>query len=339
MPLRRAFLVLALAGWSAGCADLIGADFDVHPADAGAGAGGGGGGGGSCADAHCVEVFAEHQAYPWDVLVRDGAVYWTVAGTTPSNGAVMKKSAAGGDPITLAGGLNAPNRVAVGAGYVWWTSYVAGGGVLRVAAGGGEPEVFITEPGGALGLLIEGDEVYYTAGGRVRRRAVAAGPGEGEVISGEHNAPSLLVSDGRYLYFGEFFDPGQVIRLDPATKEEMVLATGQANPDGMALASEKYLVFANAADDGSINLVDVNKGEPGVIKAHQSMPTTVAIGGDFVYWPSFGAGTVSRVLWGTSGTITTIAAGQASPNGLTLDETHVYWTNFDPDGAVMRALR
>jgi sugar lactone lactonase YvrE len=222
---------------------------------------------------------------------------------------------------------------------VWWTSYVANGGVLRAPLAGGAVEVFATEANGALGLLVDGSNVYWTADGVVKKRAITDGPGDGTAISQPHTAPGILASDGTYLYFGEFADPGDVIRLDPTTGEEFVLASGQHNADGVAAAGDGYLLFTSFAQDGSVSWADTKQGGSHPVKEHQGLPTTVAVSGDFAYWPSFGDGTVNRVLWSTGGTVTTLASNQASPNGIAVDDTHVYWTNYDPDGAVMRAKK
>lgn len=354
-PLRAVLLLMGLAAGGLGaCAQIIGADFDVHLADAGTstttgtggqggqsghGGQGGGDGGTTCADEHCVEVIADHLVFPWDITVRDGFVYWTVQGNA-TDGAVMRRAVSGGENTTLANGLRQPNRIAVTADHVWWTCYLTNGGVLRAPLAGGPPELFASGPNGALGLLIDGTNVYWTADGVVKKRALADGPGPGAQLSqNQYTAPGILVSDGSYLYFGEYIDPGNVIRLDLATGADTVLALDQHNPDGMALTGTGYLVFTSDVQDGSLQYVDVSQGTPQPVKDHQSQPTTVALSGSYAYWPSFGDGTVNRVLWGTGGSVTTIASNQASPNGIAVDDTYVYWTNYDPNGAVMRAKK
>jgi sugar lactone lactonase YvrE len=324
---------ILLGGWLAtGCAQIIGADFDVHAQETGCDAGG------------CVETVADHLAYPWDVAVRDGFVYWTVAGPDtdggPPAGLVMRASTSGGAAVKLATGQSQPNRLFITADHVYWTSFIPGGGVLRVPREGGSVEGYASEPQGALGICADATHVYWTAESVVKARALADGPGPGTIISKKHASPGILVTDGHYLYFSEFGVGGGVFRLDPAQPMgEVALASNEDQPNGLALTGTGFLLFVTFSEDGAVNKVDLQQGGPSVLKSHQNLPTTVAVGDTFAYWPSFGDGTINKVLWGTSGSVITVASKQRSPNGIAVDGTHVYWTNYDPDGAVMRAPR
>lgn len=328
-------LLLGLLGASTGCAQIIGADFDVHAAvDAGP----------SCDAARCVEVLKDGLAYPWDIVTYDGHVYWTVEGATPNTGMVMGMPTTGGPVVTLATGENSPNRLLVTQDTVYWTSFVSGGGVRSVPRAGGTAQTFVTEAMGALGIAADATNLYWTAGGVVKQRALVDGPGAGTAISRVYTTPGLLVGDGTYLYFGDVVASGGVYRLDPTQPmTETALATGQDNPNGVALTpstvTPSYLLFATFASPGAVYRSDKVAGGAALIEGSLKSPATLAVSGNDVYWTEFGGGNVARINWGTPGTVTTLASMQTSPNGIALDDTYVYWTSYDTQGAVLRTTK
>jgi hypothetical protein len=349
-------LVAAGLGLGAGCAQIIGADFDVHEAtpgkDAGApdgntvsdgSAGGDAGPDAACATADCIEVLADHLEYPWDITVHEGYAYWTVQGSVSDagigTGKVMRVSTGGGKAEELAGGLRMPNRIVVTDDYVFWTSTIADGGVQRLRSTGGPAELYVAEAGGALGLAVDAVNVYWTAEGVVKGSPLGQASGSATVLTQPRVAPGLMAGDGQYLYFGEFTTGGSIFKLDPMVPMgEVALATGLDTPNGLAIAGA-YLAFATFTVNGTIQQVNRTSGGANVLKSGQDMPTTVAFSAPFVYWPAFGGGTINKVLLGTSGSIVTLAEKQRSPNGIAVDDTHVYWTNYDPDGTVVRMLK
>jgi sugar lactone lactonase YvrE len=67
-------------------------------------------------------------------------------------------------------------------------------------------------------------------------------------------------------------------------------------------------------------------------------PRCLAVDAENVYWANAGDGRVMQVPIG-GGTPITLASGQAIPDGITVDATHVYWTNNAVEGSVMKAIR
>jgi hypothetical protein len=61
-----------------------------------------------------------------------------------------------------------------------------------------------------------------------------------------------------------------------------------------------------------------------------------AVGASDVYWTIWGGTEVMKVPTG-GGSPVAFVSGQSSPNGLALDATHVYWTNYDLYGTVSKA--
>jgi hypothetical protein len=90
-----------------------------------------------------------------------------------TNGSVVQMSAVdGGSPITLAGGQNVPNGIAVDGPHVYWTAGGTGSGtIMRVPIGGGAVTTLATGQNGANQLAVDATSVYWTdtAGGTVMK--------------------------------------------------------------------------------------------------------------------------------------------------------------------------
>jgi hypothetical protein len=342
---------------TAACAQIIGADFDVHPADAGAGGSDAGAGGSdagpmpdaavveagspdaSCDASRCVDVIQGGLAFPFDITTNGGDVFWTVQGTGAGTGSVMRRAGADGTVSTLASQQNGPNRIFVTADTVYWT---ARDGVWSVPRAGGPPAPFAVEAAGAIGLYVNAGTVYWIAENAVKAAPLAdGGPVVGTPISNPYGGAGILVGDGQYLYFSLYnaAPNGAVYKLDPQSPmQELALVSGQDIVDGMVVAGA-YLLFAVSVPDGAVSYVLRSGGAPVLMAAHQSVPTTIATDGVYAYFPNSGGGQIQRILAGSPGTVTTLASGQTTPDGIAVDATYVYWTNYDLDGAVLRTTK
>ena len=95
---RRALCCLVLVS-PLGCANLIGADFDVQS-----------------------EIVVDGLDYPKTLYVHDGFLYITAQGTGDPTGKVIRVPLEGGPPETFAEGLTSPEQLFYADGYMYWTS-------------------------------------------------------------------------------------------------------------------------------------------------------------------------------------------------------------------------
>jgi hypothetical protein len=65
----------------------------------------------------------------------------------------------------------------------------------------------------------------------------------------------------------------------------------------------------------------------------------LAVDGTDVYWAALNAPTSTSILKAplAGGAISTLATGQYGGSGLTVDATHVYWVNNNPNGSIVRS--
>jgi len=335
-------LFTAAISTAAACAQLIGADFDVHPADAGPDLGpdaqppDAGPPDASCDAARCVEVIQGGLAYPWDITTSNGDVFWTVAGIDAGTGSVMSLPGDGGAVGTLASALNKPNRIFATDSTIYWTG---ADGVWRLPRAGGSAELVAAEPGGAIGLYVDANDVYWFASNEVKALSLADAGSGGTPITSAYGGAGMITGDGTYLYFDVYSTSGGIYKLDPTQPmTETPLATGLDTPDGLRVAGA-YLLYTTAIVGGTVSYVPLGGGTPMVIADSQSTPSTLATDSNYVYWPTATGGEINRSLASGDGTTTTLVSGQTSPNGIAVDDRYVYWTSFDPDGAVLRTTK
>jgi sugar lactone lactonase YvrE len=319
------FVVIAMAAITTGaaCAQLIGADFDVHE--------------GACSDPGCVEELATGLVFPWDVAVRDGWVYVTEKGhDDASDGRVVRMPAAGGLVEILAQGQERPNRIFLSSTHAYWTTTSLDGGVYRTALDGdGGVEMVADQQHLPLGVVADDGNVYWTANGRVMAQPIGA-PGTSAAVTPLMNTPSFLALDGDGLYVTDeaSTDAGGIYRVDldggPPTQ------LGEATPNANALTlCNSVLYFTTLADPGGVYSVTTDGNGLESLTLGQKRPTEVACDGARVYWATLADGS----LWWTpagGGAVQLLVDGQLAPNGVAVDADYVYWTNHDEPGNVRR---
>jgi hypothetical protein len=362
-------LLMSVSGGAA-CAQILGADFDVHGTGSGgagggtttssstttgstntsatttgsaggggAGAGGSGGAAPTCDGGPCPEVIADHLDLPWGIALHGAHVYWTVAGKMEGEGKVMRAPVAGGPAELLASGLSSPDQLFVDDQHAYWTRNMVDGAVERIPVDGSESvEVIADGLVSPIGITGDAEKIHFsTSDGYVKSHPLAAGlPGSSVILSKQHPSPSVLVLSGGGIFFAEYSVGGGVFRLDLATHDEQTLAMGQTTPNAVVVSDKVY--FTTTKVGGAVNRVDIPGEAPTQFAPDQNQPAGIAADELYIYWANFGDGTIRRLKKG-GGTPEILASGQRSPNGIVVDDEAIYWTNFELDAAVMKLAK
>jgi sugar lactone lactonase YvrE len=172
------------------------------------------------------------------------------------------------------------------------------------------------------------------------------------ILAGDLYSPGgVTVSpDGASLYFCELADasmsppgPGRIWYITFGSNEQpYVFGPGQGGPVKVA-ADETALYWVNNAA-GEVRRQWLDQGTPGgvAIADNQSAPVelTVDVRRQTVFWTNSGSGDFGGVVQGADvdgANRHTLGMGQASPRGISVGPTYVYWANAG-NGTVMRAL-
>lgn len=301
-----------------GCADVVGADFDVHAA---------------CET--CPVVLADELAYPKSVAVADGFVFW-VESADP--GRVMKVPVDGGEPIEVSTVEHQPNQIAARDGYVYWTTtLLEGGAVRRAKTGGGPVEDVAPEQNGAIGLAVDDTRVYWGSqvSQSLRAAPLDALPGGGAALAADIGSISLLALDGGDVFFSQFGDEGGLWRVSKSGGDAVKLME-LANANAVAVAGDMVCVtsfFGGTAEE----VVDcVGKDGNGRIRiaGAREQPTGMVSRGDRLYWGELGLGAI--VTGAPFSATSVLVDGQDGPNGLAIDGDTLYWANFVDGGSIVK---
>jgi hypothetical protein len=178
---------------------------------------------GADAPAGCV-VLATGQALPTSIAVDATRVYWTNDGTSDSanyrnDGSLVAMPREGGDTVVLADQLVHPEALVLDAEYAYWlrarVDEGATGAVMRVALGGGKPEVVVESAPHADSVAVDDSDVYFfvkepqpTSAGTSSgpQFALWRAPKDGSaqamrILDGISGSPNTLLQAGGTLYW------------------------------------------------------------------------------------------------------------------------------------------
>lgn len=278
-------------------------------------------------------ALATGQNHPQGLIVDEalGTIYWTNRGSFSAEGIPLEDGSLRGLPID-----------------------------------GGSPTVVLDGLAGARDLALDGGSYFFTSSGTGADdgRVLAVTPGEEGTTTIDLcrdqdgplplSSPEGVAARGNRVFFTAF-GTGEIhgATRDGAQCFPLRFADGavQNYPYRIELDGERvYWTNEGTASsdppDGSVMALPLNGISPTAeltaetLVSEEVTPRALALelGGDgdatFVWYTTFAeAGAIKRVAAAGGEAVETMAAGQSYPNGLVIDETHVYWTNRG-DGTV-----
>lgn len=109
------------------------------------------------------------------IAIDATSLYWTVRGTSTSDGSVNRVSLSGGAPTTLAAGQGQPGGIAVDDRSVYWANY-GSGTIQKVSHDGGAASTLASGQETAQVIAIDDASVYFaTSTGRLAKVPKAGG--------------------------------------------------------------------------------------------------------------------------------------------------------------------
>jgi hypothetical protein len=117
--------------------------------------------------------------------------------------------------LRLAKDQPVPNGIALGAGVVYFVTFVQGGWVKSVSkSGGGIPELLASNQDKPADLASDGAHLYWTNAGDGTVRRVALPFGQTETVASDQEGPNSIAVDETYVYW-TVHTPGGAVRMAP----------------------------------------------------------------------------------------------------------------------------
>jgi hypothetical protein len=226
--------------------------------------------------------------------------------------------------LTMPGG--SPFAISVDAAFAYFTLY--GGGVYRVAIGGGIADELAPTDAFARALTLDAQRVYWTDHAHVGAVDRAGGSPQ-QIAPGMF--PSALAVEQAHIYWIDF-DSGTVNRAALDGSASTVLTTVDHHQYGAitALAIDDsalyWLTQGAASNPGTVSKLSFAGGPVVPLATGLANPGGMVVYQGDVYWAGYQDGNVSKVST-LGGSVTVFATQQSLPGALAVDDTGVYWVN------------
>lgn len=219
-----------------------------------------------------------------------------------------------------------------------------GHGCLGAGCSGGlcEPIALADNLGQPLGIVVEGDEVYWadqstggSSSGRILRTSTEPG-GEIEVLADNQGNPERLVLTDTHVYWGNT-STGGIFRVarDGTGLEEFV--PNEAAPKRLTVVEvgqNAVLIWTRYVSAGAVVRAPLATGTPTVVVGGQPFAAGLQTADGMLYWTSRDDGAVRRLEMGADPVVVEdLATAQDNPFSVVVDEGTIYWVNEGTQGA------
>jgi hypothetical protein len=217
--------------------------------------------------------------------------------------------------------------------------YWAGGGTIGRAQFGGPygQRDFIRPSGGATGIAVDDDHVYWTASApsvlnSIGRADLDGGGIDATLIGGPTRSPAAVAVKGAHIYWSEpLNDSIGRANLDGSGVEQGFISTFA--PGALAVDAG-HLYWASVAGDIGRAALDGSDYEPQFVTG-ANCPAGLAVNGTYLFWTNFCGDSIGRAALDRS-SVTQSLLPASDPWGLVADDAGIFWSQLDT-GAIGHA--
>jgi len=271
-----------------------------------------------------LTTLAWGQICPWGMAVDATSVYWTDCGD-PTGGTVQKVSKTGGAIVTLAAG-DVLSGITVEGSNVYWvarTDQGSGGAIKSVSVAGGTPMVVAAQSGAPSHIVADASYVYW---GDLNGGGVMKAPlGGGAATMVAPAASAFQIALGDTAIF--WMDLPGLMTAPKTGGAAMSLASGFISlpPAGLAVNATTVYFSAGPPNRAGISDVPIDGGAvSSIASTHASIGGgPIAIDATRVYWADTSGAVYAAPQSG--GMATLLAIGQDNVDAIAVDDGAVYW--------------
>ena len=272
-----------------------------------------------------TRTLAYSQDYPYELVQDSSHLYWT--NYNPSAD-IMKAGKDGTGEAALASGQDRPSSIAVNDTHVFWIATTGDytRAIRSVAKTGGAVTTLLDHEGGLYLLAADSTQIYFGAkdkdGDRgVYRLAIDTTGAKPELLCTNDKVATTFAMDDTYLYFGEMYGKGALVRV-PKTGGACQTLAADEEASSIALHGD-HLYYAD--DEKVVRLKKDGGGTPEELGSAGSYSAggSLAVNGTHIYWTEY----VGDKLWRMplAGGEPETFASENAPKSLVLDADALYW--------------
>jgi hypothetical protein len=268
-------------------------------------------------------TLASGQMCPWGMAIDATSVYWTDCGD-PTGGTVQKVSKTDGAIVTLASG-DVLSGITVEGSNVYWVARTAdeSGEIKTVPVAGGTPTVVAAQSGAPSHIVADASYVYW---GELNGGGVMKAPlggGAATMVAPATSAFQIALGDTAVFWM----DAPGLMTAPKTGGASMSLASAFVPSPTAGLAVSATTVYFSAGARNGSGVSDVPIGG-GPVTPVAGTPASigggpVAIDATRVYWADMSGAVYAAPLSG--GTATLLATGQDNVDAIAVDDSAVYW--------------